>query len=74
MSLAVAMMKIGRRWSCIQVSIVPKIRCERPPSAESALAEAKAFSISSIQKTTGDIASACARASRSRASVSPTNF
>ena len=75
MSLAVAMMKIEAA-----VVLHPgkhraeDSRCESPPSAESALAEANAFSISSTQKTTGDIASACVSASRSRASVSPTNF
>ena len=47
---AVAIRKIGWRWSCIQDSSVPNIRCDRPPSAESLLAEANAFSISSIHK------------------------
>ena len=53
-----AIRKIGWRWSCIQDSSVPNIRCDSPPSAESLLAEAKAFSISSIHSTTGAIDSA----------------
>ena len=67
-------MKIGWRWSCIHDSKVPNIRCDSPPSAESLLAEAKAFSISSIHNTAGAIDSAWCRASRSRASLSPMNF
>ena len=74
MSLAVAMRKIG-----LAMVLHPGEQRAEHPLREAAvgrslLAEAKAFSISSIQKTTGAMASACCRASRRRASVSPTNF
>ncbi len=68
------MRKMGWRWSCIHESRVPNIRCDKPPSADSLLAEANAFSISSIHKTAGAMDSAWRKASRSRASLSPMNF
>ena len=74
MLLAVATMKIGLGWSCIHDSSVPNIRCDRPPSADSELADANAFSISSIQSTAGAIDSAWPSASRSRFSLSPMYF
>ena len=43
MSFAVATMKIGCRWSCIQDSRVPNIRFDKPPSADDVDAEANAF-------------------------------
>ena len=47
------------------------MRWERPPSALRLAAEANAFSISSIQRMTGDIASVWQRALRRLASDSP---
>ena len=64
MSLAVATTNTGVWCSCIQVSSVPNIRCERPPSALRLAAEANAFSISSIHRITGAIISVWRRASR----------
>ena len=61
----------ARVCSCIQVSSVPNMRLERPPSELWLAAEAKPFSISSIQRTTGAIRSAWRSASRSRRSDSP---
>src|ERR1700723_1330011 len=60
--LEVAARKTLLLWSCIQVSSVANRRWERPASASPLeLAEAKAFSISSIHITTG--ASFCASSS-----------
>ena len=73
-SLAVAIIKIGWRWSCIQDSSVPNMRFDSPPSADASEADANAFSISSIQRTTGAIASACVSAFRSWLSLSPMYF
>ncbi len=71
MSLAVAMRKTGAVCSCIQVRREPNIRLERPPSVLRLAADAKPFSISSIQRITGDMRSAWLRASRRRRSDSP---
>ena len=54
-----------------QVSSVPNIRCDKPPSALLLAADAKAFSISSIHRITGDICSVCNNACRRLCSDSP---
>ena len=74
MSLAVAAQKIGESWSCSQFKSVPNMRLDNPPSADSADAEANAFSISSIHSTTGAMDSACLIAWRRLRSDSPTNL
>jgi hypothetical protein len=57
--------------SCIHVSSVPNMRLDSPPSELWLAAEAKPFSISSIQTTTGAMRSAWCSASRRRFSDSP---
>ena len=52
MLFAVATMKTGAVWSCIQVSRVPNMRCESPPSVLWAAAEAKPVLLEPIYNIT----------------------
>ena len=70
--MAVATTKIPGGRSCSHLRNVPSMRSDTPPSPSSPIANA--FSISSIHRTTGAMASAADRASCSRCSDSPTYF
>ena len=72
MSFDVATMKTRLLRSAIQVSSVPSMRRDSPPSLSLPLATP--FSISSIHSTHGAIASAAFSASRRLRSVSPRNL